>query len=316
MTLNGTLNGTLDKTLNGTFSDFLNSAWSHHGDHPEKTAENLESGLELCTSSADVLALVNLTTHLYSEHLHKFIEGERILRHIGKSDFTKGTSAEFAVARAIMALRLSEGSVDPRVDRLGLTPADLTRSLATAASTLAIRDSVRAASYLSYALEIAATLELSTSDGVARSLAIAGNNSASSLEELAERTDAQTALMLLAAETGRKFWELAGTWMEIERAEYRWAKSCLAAANDPAQSSQKLNEARHHAELCLKICEENQAPALEFFFAYECLASIEDQTTEKKEASVKLAREWFEKLSSDDQAWAKTSLDALGSVTA
>lgn len=286
-----------------TFNDFLNSAWSQHGDQPEQTAGTIEAGLALCGSPADVMALVNLTTHLYSEHLHKFVEGERLLRQIGKSDFAKGTPAEFAVARSVMALRLSEGSVDPKTDRLGLTPGDLTRSLATAASALAVRDSARAESYLKYALEIAPTLELSSSDGVARSLAIAGNNTAASLEELATRTEIQTTLMLLAAEAARNFWEIAGTWMEVERAEYRWAKSCLAAGLHSA--------AREHAELCLRACQENDAPALEYFFAYECLASVADPTTDKKEASVKLAREWFEKLSSDDQAWAKTSLGAL-----
>lgn len=286
------------------FADFLNKAWSEHGDHPEQTATQLAQGLALCTSASDVVSLVNLTTHLYSEHLQKFVEGERQLREIGKNDFAKGTPAEFAVARAIMAFRLCDGSVDSEQDRLGLTPADLARSLGIATSALSVRDSGRAEKYLRQALQIATSIELTDSDGVARGLAIAGNNTAASLEEVASRTDQQTCLMLLAAETGRKFWEIAGTWLEVERAEYRWAKSCLQAG--------LFDEARTHAKLCLSIAQANGEPPLEIFFAYEALADIEKTAkTAVFQSTLKMAQEWFEKLAPDDQSWARKSLEQL-----
>lgn len=289
------------------FNDYLNQAWSQHGDQPEQTAASLEEGLRLCSSSADLVSLVNLTTHLYSEHLHKFIEGERLLRELGKSAFAIGSPAEFAIARSVMAFRLCDGSIDPEADRLGLTPADLTRSLATATSALATRDSARALKCLHHALSLVPSLELAPENGVARSLAIAGNNTAASLEELPLQTPEQTELMLLAAETGRKYWEIAGTWIEVERAEYRWAKSALKAGD--------FLEARKHADLCLEIAEKNQAPALEIFFAYEARASIDAQETPshgvRAEKNLQRAREFFEKLAIDDQIWARASLDAL-----
>lgn len=287
-----------------TFSEFLSKGWSDHGDHPEQLADRLEEGLSLCGSSDDVIALVNLTTHLYAEHLRKFTEGERKLREFGKSDFVVGSPAEFAIARSIMAFRLCDGGIDPEHDRLGLTPGDLARALATAASALATRDAVRSEKYLRLAIETAAPLELGKTDGLARGLAIAGNNIAANMEEVTAPSSQQITLMLLAAETGRKYWEIAGTWMEVERAEYRFAKSCLKAG--------KLEEARAHAALCLAVCEQNEAPPLEIFFAYECMASIEKAAASNAfQSALQMAKEWFEKITPENQSWARKSLDGL-----
>lgn len=286
------------------FAEYLSQAWSTHGEKPEAVAEDLEKGLALCSSPDELIALINLTAHLYSEHLQKFIEGERKLREFGKSDFAIGTPAEFAVARAAMAFRLCEGTVDPETDRLGLTPGDLARSLASAASALALRDSARSERYLRLAVATTSTLELTVNDGVARSLAIAGNNTAANLEKLANRNAQQTELMLLAAVTARRFWEIAGTWLEVERAEYRLAKSNLAAG--------KPEDALAHAKLCLAVCQQNEAAALELFFAYECLACAErGASADAFAASLRLATDWFEKLAPDDQMWARDSLGAL-----
>ena len=75
--------------------------------------------------------------------------------------------------------------------------------------------------------------------------------------------------MLLAAHTGRKYWQIAGTWLEIERAEYRLAQSYFKARD--------LINSIKHANLCLTICETNNAGALEFFFAYESIALVENK---------------------------------------
>lgn len=286
------------------FSEFLSQAWSRHGEDAEGVASSLESGLSLCKTSEDLTALVNLTTHLYAEHLQRFVEGERKLREFGKNQMAIGTSAEFVIARAAMTFRLCEGSVDPETDRLGLTPGDLARSLAAAASALCARDAARGERYLRLALQTVSLIALSADDGVARALAISGNNIAARLEETSSRGPDQTRLMLLAAETARKFWEISGTWLEVERAEYRLAKSLLAAGRVP--------EARQHAELCLSICQQNSAAALEFFFAYECLASVEKAAgSELFLTAIKNTRDWFEKIAPDDQLWARASLEAL-----
>ncbi|CAN5530927.1 hypothetical protein BH10BDE1_BH10BDE1_17630 [soil metagenome] len=301
-----------------TFAEFLSQAWTDHGDQADAVASRIEQGLALCNTPDEIIALVNLTTHLYSEHIQKFVEGERKLREIGKNPLAIGTPAEFAVTRAAMAFRLCEGTIDPAKDRLGLTPGDLVRSLAVAASALATRDSVRAESYLNSALETVSSLELTSGDGIARGLAIAGNNSATSLEALAERSEQQTTFMLRAAQTARKYWEIAGTWLEVERAEYRFARSCLKA--------DLITQAREHAKACLAICEQNNAAPLELFFAYECLATVESTalaatpgagaTAASPSAALDAAktksREWFEKMDPEDKSWARKSLEALG----
>lgn len=290
-----------------TFNEFLNAGWSQHGENPEATIAGLEDGLALCASPADVSALVQLTTHLYTEHVQRFVEGERKLREFAKVDFVKGSPAEFAIQRAIMTLRLCEDVSDSQTDRMGLTPSDFSRSYAQASSALARRDSLRAEKYLKQALALADSVEMTVD--LAKTLAIAGNNSASRLEELSDLTDQQTGLMILFAETARKYWEIATKdtddgWLNVERAEYRLAKSLLKARD--------FVRARTHAQNCLDIAKANQAPALEIFFAYEALALISKAENAGSFESLKnQAREEFEKITPDDQSWAQTSLDAL-----
>ena len=98
-------------------------------------------------------------------------------------------------------------------------------------------------------------------DPAARTLAITGNNLAADLEEKSDRSDGETKLMLKAAEIGRRYWEVSGTWVEVERAEYRLAISHLKAG-DPKQ-------ALVHADNCLQICRDRQSSLFEQFFAHE-----------------------------------------------
>lgn len=44
--------------------------------------------------------------------------------------------------------------------------------------------------------------------------------------------------MLLAAQTARKFWEQAGTWLQVEKAEYRLSMTYLQAG-DPGKAWQR-----------------------------------------------------------------------------
>ena len=60
-----------------------------------------------------------------------------------------------------------------------------------------------------------------------RALAITGNGLACTLEEKPDRTADERALMILAAQTARHHWAIAGTWLETERAEYRLANTWL-----------------------------------------------------------------------------------------
>lgn len=79
-------------------------------------------------------------------------------------------------------------------------------------------------------MNIATYLQQSWNDHPAfRALAVTGNNLACTLEEKNHRSLQETELMILASRTARKYWELAGGWLEISRAEYRLAMNYLQA---------------------------------------------------------------------------------------
>lgn len=125
------------------------------------------------------------------------------------------------------------------------------------------------------------------------------------LEEKPCRNQDEKDLMILAAKTGRKFWEIAGTWLQIERAEYRLSNSYRKADD--------LVKALEHAQTCIEICEANRAGPLEFFFGYEALALSEQarSNTIGFEKALTQVKSNFEKLSEDDKSWCKPTLDML-----
>jgi hypothetical protein len=108
----------------------------------------------------------------------------------------------------------------------------------------------------------------SKDDPASRALAVAANNLACTLEEREGRSKTETSLMLRAAEAARRYWEIAGTWLHVERAEYRLAISNLAAG--------RSRGALEHAGTCLRIVEENGSDPVEMFFAREALARAHD----------------------------------------
>src|SRR5581483_5972026 len=106
---------------------------------------------------------------------------------------------------------------------------DKARVLAVAAAALAGQKRTKEAIRdWKLALELAQYGPKKT-DPAARALAVTGNNLASALEEQADRTADERALMLEAAKAARRFWEIAGGWQEVERAEYRLCMSHLKA---------------------------------------------------------------------------------------
>jgi tetratricopeptide (TPR) repeat protein len=166
----------------------------------------------------------------------------------------------------------------------------------------------RAHAYFKQALE-RAQLGLSKEDPANRALAVAGNNLACALEEKTDRSEKEKLLMILAAETGRKFWEIAGGWKEILWAEYR-----LAMTYRKAGDSQK---AMDHAQTCIEVAQENKASALELFYGYEALALVERDRGNKIgfEKALGHAKDYFSKLEGDDKSWCKGSMEKLAANT-
>jgi len=150
-----------------------------------------------------------------------------------------------------------------------------------------------------------AQVGISKDDPSNRALAVAGNNLACSLEEKAERTPKDTELMILAAQTGRKYWEIAGTWKQVTWGEYRLAMTYLKAGD--------LVQSLEHAQTCLELALEHEAPALEMFFGYEVLALVESamENSIGFAKALEQVKAYFEKLSAEDKAWCEPSLQKL-----
>ncbi len=278
---------------------FLDQAWNEHADQPDTVAARLPEGLALVQDDAGVLRLAGLAHHVLGEHLARWQTGLDYLAQLAARG-VHGPEGAAALARCRASLHLCSGAVD---ERGPLSPGDRCRVTAMAACNLAAFDTARATAWLQDAVAQAAALP-DTDPGV-RALAAHGNGIAGTLQDLRLRDAGQRQLMLDAAQVARTQWQRAGTWLEVERAEYRLAL-CWLAAGDAAQALQ-------HARRCEALVLEHGALPLELFFAAEALAgpALALGDTPAHAAAVATARQAYAALPADDQAWCRATLDRL-----
>ncbi len=285
------------------FDAFLNQAWTDHAQSAQAVANRLNEGSALIEKSEQLIALGNLATHIFGEHLGKWSDGIIFLQSLKASAFYSSSGEiENSLNRFIAILEVCGGNESAA--NL-MSASDQIRIFATSASALSgQKQPERAQKFFQKSLDLA-QIHIGPTDPANRALAIAGNNLACSLEENPNRSKAGTELMVLAAQTGRKYWEIAGTWLEVERAEYRLSQAYLQAG--------QLHHALKHAQKCFEICEHHQAPALEHFFAFEALALAEKahQNESGFNKAVQSAKEQFTKLTSAEQGWCAASLTKL-----
>ncbi|MEK7355718.1 MAG: hypothetical protein AAB250_04685 [Bdellovibrionota bacterium] len=287
-----------------TFDEFLKQAWTDHATDAVAVATRLNDGLQLVSAGEQIPQMASLVTHVLGEHLGRWDDAVGTLKRLrGVRSFETGSEAEKSIARSIASMEVAAGQRESLDE---LSTSDQIRVLAVAASALSSQkrtDEARLS--FSRAIELAQS-GLAKEDPANRALAVTGNILACELEEKPTRSKSETELMILAAQTGRKFWEIAGTWVQIERAEYRLSQSYLKAGD--------LIRALKHAQLVLEISTANDLPALEFFFGYEALALVE--TARANPIGFKTAadqmRIQFELLNDDDKKWCKASLEKLG----
>lgn len=245
-----------------TFESFLKTAWSEHAESPEDVAERIAASVHLVQASEQVAPFVNLAVHVYGEHLGGWQRGVALLESMRGLPAVGGDAdADGAIARGVATLRYV-GNTAPSLE--ALSSEDQVRVLATASSALVARgDTTRGIAAFTEALG-AAEAGLSDASPGNRALAVGGNNLAAALEEKGDRTSAETQAMVAAAEAGVQYWQLAGTWLEHERAEYRLARSLLQAGNPVIAVAS--------AKRCLALCDAHDAPAFERFFAHAVVA--------------------------------------------
>jgi hypothetical protein len=287
------------------FNSFIDQAWADHATEPAAVVRRLaDDGLALVGDEAQLNQLMNLAHHVYGEHLGAWRDGIAFIERLAELPvFVPDGASGQALTRCVASLRLSDGAA--AVELGALSASDRIRVGAMAASNLAERDTPRASRLLRDALDLAQRSGLPPTDPMNRALAATSNNLACALEEKAERSAHERELMILAAQTARHYWAIAGTWLETERAEYRLANTWLQAGD--------LARAREHAQACLEIVAANNGAALERLFGWEALGLVEraaGNATGHAQALAR-AREAFAELGDADKGWCAAAIDKL-----
>ena len=287
------------------FDSFLDQAWADHATHTETVAQGLVAeGPALVQDESQVSALAFLAQHVHGQHLGRWAEGIGLQQQLAALPLvTAGSATAQALQRYTTVLRLAGGWAEMEPD---LDASERTRLSAMTAATLCLHDSARAATLLQAAVAGAAALP--DADPAVRALAAASNNLAGALQEEPQLDGARQQLMVQAAQQARAAWARAGTWLEVERAEYRLAL-CQARAGD-------IEAARAHAGACLALVQaqpEPGAPALEHIFGWEARACVERAAADDAgfQAALLQAEAWLARLDAADVPACRASLHAL-----
>jgi tetratricopeptide (TPR) repeat protein len=287
-----------------SIDEFIATAWNDHGDHPEEVADRLAGALDRLVSPADIPPFARIVTHVYGEHLGRWSAGVALLESLrGRVPVDGDPGVAGAITRSVAALRYA-GNLDSPLAHLSTD--DRIAALATAASALAAQLGWRRAiTTYEEALRLAEP-GLPSGSPALRALAVAGNNMAASLEEKSDRDSVETRGMVVAAEGGLRYWRLAGTWLEEERAEYRLARTLLQAG-DPAAAVE-------HARRCVDICGANDAPPFERFFGYAVLAIACARSGDGAAHATarQLALDQYALVAPDEKQWCEPELNELG----
>lgn len=290
-----------------SFENFLNQAWNEHANLSEQVAEQLTPGLKLLESEEQIPQMAHLIAHVMGEHLGRWDEGvslmKELMKELTKSSYFKPNSeGEKSLARLTASLNLASGK-GHLPESFSLS--DQVRTLAVAASALSGQNHIsRAKSVFTQALALAQN-GLEKSDSANRALAVTGNNLACALEEKTEKTAADVDLMVIAAKTGRKYWEISGGWREVQMAEYRLSMTYIQAED--------FQKALEHAQNCIEIGETNAAEAFDMFYGYEVLAYAERarKNLVGYSKAVEKVKFYFDQLSPENQLWCEKNLQKL-----
>lgn len=287
-----------------TIEAFLETAWNDHADRPQEVADRLAASLHLVQTSEHVPPYARLVTHVFGEHLGHWGRGVDLLESLrGLPAFDDEPATAGAVTRGVATLRYVGGDGSALES---LSVEDRVSALAGAASAFTGRNAIaQALAAYSEALRLG-DAGLPAESPAIRVLAVGGNNLAAALEEKRDRDSTETRGMIAAAEAALKYWKLAGTWLEEERAEYRLTRSLLQGGEHGAAIQGALH--------CIQVCERNNAPAFEQFFGYAALALAQRSAGDLRsfEVSRKQALQLFEQVPQEERQWCESDRNELG----
>ena len=285
------------------FSTYCNQAWNDHAENSSKVASEFTFGIQLISSQEELIQMANLITHVAGEHLAIWDKGLEFLATLRRNAyFSKESPAEKAILKSMAVLKIGKDFSSVSEIKI-FSMSDQVAILALSAAAFVDRDLSKTEDLMNQAFVAANQLE--NNDPANRSLAITNNNLATALESKANLSPSEISLMIKSANAARKFWELAGTWMQVERAEYRLAKVYLKA--DLNQKA--LNAARN----CLEISLQNNAPLLEIFFAQEvlCLSCRANGLINEAAQALGEAEKAYNEMPDTDKKWCSQSLYQL-----
>jgi len=288
------------------FNAAMAQAWNDHADAPKDVAARWPELSALVLDESQVERLAALMHHVHGAHLGEWQRGGEALQSLrALGAFREAGSSGQSLRRTLASLAACAGT-PAAAD--ALSASDRIRVGAMAAESLGTHDPARAAAMLRQTLDLAQRSGLPDDDPMHRSVAAAANNLASTFEAKPDRSEDERALMILAAQSARHHWERAGTWLEVERAEYRLAMTWLQAAD--------LAQARHHAQTCLEIVDAHDGPALERLFGWEALGRVERAAGNEvgHQRALAMARAALAELPAEDQAWCAASVEQLAAA--
>jgi hypothetical protein len=284
------------------FDAFVAQAWADHADDPAGVAARLRTDTPPPTAPAQLEALIRLTVHVLGEHLGAFDDARWRLSALATHEHA-GAGVQSALRASLAAIDLAETG---RASLVGFTDAEVVRALCSAAAICVGQGrSAAGLDFIAAARRRLAQMPTAT-PADHRPLAANCHNMAWVLHDRgAARSSADTAAMLDLAAASRAHWEKAGTWLEVERAEYDLARMHLAAG--------QADTALRHAAQCLAGCIAHDAPPYEIFFGHEALALVQHARADRAAQAhhQRAAQDAFDRLADDDRAACRPALDAV-----
>lgn len=283
------------------FDAFMARAWADHATRSDAVARRLRMRTPPPRTPGQLAQLVHIVVHLLGEHLGRFDDARWRLAAL--------RTHPLADAGVQSALQVAAATLDIGQDRPpapGLDQSQTLRAEAAAAALCLGRGQIERALQLiaDASARLAALPAASPRDH--RPLAAACNNMAWELHDLGpQRSAEQTQAMLRLAAASREHWSRAGTWLEIERAEYGLALTHLSAGLH--------DDAWRHAAQCLAVCLHHRAPPCELLYAHEAMARVHHARREAAELAhhAQALQCVFERLGRNDQSGSRYVLDAV-----
>lgn len=237
------------------------AAWGRHAEDAEGVAGSL-AAMVADVDAESAPALAGLVMHVLGEHLGRYDEGLELLS-TGFGDLA-GLAPVVRARAALVLARDGDEAVMATVPGDGVQRSS--GEVLVWSNALAMRaargDLATAGRWLARAG--AAAFKLPADDPGVRAVAVAANDLACDLENRPDRGGEEDRVLRSSAQLAFACWERAGTWVHVERAEYRLAKTHLALGEPvPAVT---------HALACLEICTNQGAEPSERVYAHEVLA--------------------------------------------